>query len=151
MPLSESSNWNDLNYWNDTEAYADVTSVATVESWLQKERSKRVNVSYEMPFLTRGGLSAITGDYELEAVIPAGHMLDKVVIVETAGNACTVKGGNASAGAQWWAATVCGASGITNIPVGLVLSATAAQSVFLTFTAGAGYSIDIYLTIVKII
>jgi hypothetical protein len=151
MPLSESSNWNDLNYWNDTEVYADVTSVATVQSVVQKERGKRVNLSYEMPFLTKSGLDTITSDYELASIIPAGHMLDKVVIVETAGNACTVKGGNASAGAQWWAATACGASGITNIPVGLMLSATAAQSVFLTFTAGAGYSINIYLTIVKII
>jgi len=150
MAWSDYINWDDTAAWSDTDELAAITSTETTNTTINPLEAGPMTTIIENIGLMRKSSGAITADIELATIIPKGYLLETVVIKETAGNACTVKGGSTSGGAEWWAATACGASAITTITVNKLLDDTNDTSVFLTFTAGSSYSIDIYFFIVNL-
>lgn len=143
--------WVDLFDWGDGGDYAPV--VAAEMSYVRNvaPAPDLMTAIKDIGRFDLRSAGALTGNVELVDIVPAGYLLDKVIIKETAGNTCSVKGGSSLANDDLWTAEAVSANGILNIGIGMMFSVTLPQSVFLTFTAGSGYSVDIYLTINKII
>jgi hypothetical protein len=145
----DDSNWDDRTFWSDTETLDHVTEAKTNVPNIQATRRTEIISTDPKPSYSVITATTITNDTELEDVIPAGYMLDKIAIEETAGNACVLKIGSTVGGSDLVGSTSCGASAITNISVGIMLSTSVANSVFIGFTSGSGYSVNVYLSLIK--
>lgn len=74
---------------------------------------------------------AITDDTTWTDVVPAGYELEKIIFVESAGNAATIDLGTVATGSDVFKNQVIAASSITTVAINKTFSMTVAQSLFL--------------------
>lgn len=145
----DSTNWIDTTDWTDTDELAPVTVTETIIPVAQIDTSK--SVTSQAPTFYTVTFGEIAATTEITGAVLAGHALLCVFIVETQGEAVSVKGGTTAGGSDWFAETACRPGDITSITVNKMLSTSADKSMHLTVTSGLRFSIDAYMLTTKIL
>lgn len=107
--------------WLDTsgnEAHGEVDGAAPVN--LESNHTEKYQHS-----------TAITDDTTFTSIIPTGYELEKIIFIESAGNAATIDLGTVATGNDIFINQVITASSITTVVINKTFSMSAAQSLFL--------------------
>jgi len=99
--------------------------------------------------------SSVSADTTYADVVPAGYLLELVILEEKAGNAAVLSAGTTDGGNDVFTGQAIAASSITVIPLNMMFSTSAAQTIDINDdTAGDSWnsaSVDIYFVMRRII
>ena len=151
MPAYDYYTWDDLLYWSDTETLADIAEEsvdsigeAPVVTFVAHE-STDANCRVYVP-----AFSGITADYDFTDVVPAGYMLDKIVVQNNVGSATTMDFGTTASGAEIADDLSVAGSGYSVVNVPMYFGYGANTTLYLNNLSSSA-NIDVAFVLIKII
>ena len=144
MRWSDVASWSDSLVWTDAENLGSISNTSTT---IKNEVPTNVDYTAMASQITgRGAAGGITNDIEITDQLPAGVLLDKILILNSTSNTGTLRGGTATGGTQFFP--------LISIPPGATIITSdkyidTAESAFIEGTWN-DISIDIYFLYWKI-
>ena len=152
MPAYDWIIWDDLRTWDDTEVFADIVSeevtqvgtppVVTFTAYDSTDQVGKVTVP---------AFTGITTTYEFTDVVPAGYLLDKIIVQGDATNACTFDLGTTSGGTEIYKDLAVGAGTYVVVSTQMYFGYTSATTLYLdNVSAGGAVSLTVAFVLSKI-
>lgn len=144
----DESTWDDTSTWSDTSDYAAPTQTATTQS-ATNETWKDLIISSIESSKVKVVSTQVTADTTLTDFLPAGCAITAVYAVNAGSDTPVITCGSFSGGGDVFLYVSC-APGVTNISTNIMISATAAGTLYISHTGSAG-TVDLYFLTVQIV
>lgn len=151
--------WVDIGSFDDTYTWSDTEEfdVITQSTEMYTERQSVTDLTSVIANAVNSivGYTSITSDTTWTDVIPAGYMLNAIVVKETSGSSPKISIGTSAGGSQVFKSYTFTGSAITSIAVFKMFSDSATTTLYLNHASSGdtwnGASIDVYLNLIRIV